>query len=172
MANISICAIDHIVLTVRSVSASVSFYTKHLGMRHESFTSAASPSIKRHALIFGKGRQQQKINLHESGKEFVPKARNVQPGSADLCFLTAEPIATVRDRLVNFGLSLEALAQEQGMEGGRNTGETPQGAQTRDHIDAIVGAVVKRTGARGMLKSVYLRDPDENLIEISNYEGE
>ena len=68
MANISLRAIDHIVLTVRSISASVTFYTTHLGMRHESFTSAASPTINRHALVFGDGHQQQKINLHESGK--------------------------------------------------------------------------------------------------------
>ncbi|MCJ1380459.1 hypothetical protein MMC17_003564 [Xylographa soralifera] len=141
-------------------------------MRHESFTSAASPTIKRHALIFGDGYQQQKINLHESGKEFVPKARNVQLGSADLCFLTAEPIEIVRDRLVEFGLPLEPLAQEPGMEGGQHTEDSPQGAQTGDYTNATVGAIVNRIGARGMLKSVYLRDPDGNLVEISNYQGE
>ena len=29
---------------------------------------------------------------------------------------------------------------------------------------------VRRTGARGPIISVYLRDPDGNLIEISNYQ--
>ncbi len=28
---------------------------------------------------------------------------------------------------------------------------------------------VKRTGATGEITSIYLRDPDFNLIEISNY---
>ncbi len=29
---------------------------------------------------------------------------------------------------------------------------------------------VKRTGAEGLMTSVYFRDPDGNLIEVSNYE--
>lgn len=45
----------------------------------------------RNALIFGS----QKINLHQSGKEFEPKAQNVMPGSADLCFLTETQVETV-----------------------------------------------------------------------------
>lgn len=45
----------------------------------------------RHALLFGS----QKINLHQHGKEFEPKAQNVMPGSADLCFLTDHPVEEV-----------------------------------------------------------------------------
>lgn len=45
----------------------------------------------RHALVFGN----QKINLHQSGKEFEPKAGKVQPGSEDLCFITEHPIDDV-----------------------------------------------------------------------------
>ena len=60
------------------------------------------------------------------------------------------------------------MIREQGMEGGEETSEThPQGTQSKK---STIGAIVNRTGARGMLKSVYLRDPDGNLIEISNYE--
>jgi catechol 2,3-dioxygenase-like lactoylglutathione lyase family enzyme len=42
-----------------------------------------------------------------------------------------------------------------------------------EHLQALEVAVekgpVQRTGARGPIESVYLRDPDDNLIEISNY---
>ena len=81
----------------------------------------------------------QKINLHVSGKEFEPKAMTVQPGSGDLCFLVAENVDQVVKKL--------RKAQVPVLEG---------------------GGVVERTGARGKLRSVYVRDPDGNLIELSN----
>jgi catechol 2,3-dioxygenase-like lactoylglutathione lyase family enzyme len=34
---------------------------------------------------------------------------------------------------------------------------------------AIEEGPVERTGARGPILSVYIRDPDQNLIELSNY---
>ncbi len=34
---------------------------------------------------------------------------------------------------------------------------------------AIEMGLVERTGAMGKIRSIYLRDPDKNLIEISNY---
>ena len=37
---------------------------------------------------------------------------------------------------------------------------------------AVVEGPVKRTGARGAINSVYVRDPDGNLIELSNYAAE
>ncbi|OJJ88370.1 uncharacterized protein ASPGLDRAFT_116656 [Aspergillus glaucus CBS 516.65] len=84
MARFAVKSLDHLVLTVRSIPDTVAFYTEHLGMRHEIFTSPLNHSIQRHALVFGT----QKINLHEFTREFEPKAQNVQPGSTDLCFLT------------------------------------------------------------------------------------
>ncbi|THZ05881.1 Glyoxalase/Bleomycin resistance protein/Dihydroxybiphenyl dioxygenase [Aureobasidium pullulans] len=159
-------ALDHIVLTCKNVNATVAFYTKRLGMQHEVFRSSKdplgierynstrdpisshpsmkipthlallTPAFSRHALLFG----QQKLNLHQAGSEFEPKARLAKPGTADLCFLTSTPITDVLAELKKEGL--EVLEE---------------------------GKVVDRTGARGKLKSVYTRDPDGNLIEISNY---
>jgi catechol 2,3-dioxygenase-like lactoylglutathione lyase family enzyme len=37
------------------------------------------------------------------------------------------------------------------------------------HGVAIEEGQVSRTGARGSITSVYIRDPDRNLIELSNY---
>ena len=69
--------LDHLVLTVDSIERSVTFYTSALGMDHEVFAGS------RTALTFGT----QKINLHEAGREFEPKAERPTPGSGDLCFL-------------------------------------------------------------------------------------
>ncbi|CAF9932152.1 hypothetical protein IMSHALPRED_008815 [Imshaugia aleurites] len=136
-SKIVVKALDHIVLTVRCVPTTVAFYEKMLGMKHEVFTSSKDRDVERHALVFGS----QKINLHQAGREFEPKAQNVQPGSGDLCFLTDTPVDEV----------LKAF-REQKM-------EILEG-----------GSVVERTGAVGRLKSVYVRDPDGNLVEVSNYE--
>ncbi|MDV0440521.1 VOC family protein [Xanthomonas sacchari] len=119
--------LDHLVLTVADIDATCAFYAQVLGMRVVTFGEG------RKALAFG----QQKINLHRHGHEFDPKARAPTPGSADLCLLTATPLAQVVEEL-----RAAAVPIEQGP--------------------------VQRTGARGPILSVYIRDPDGNLIEIAN----
>lgn len=120
--------LDHLVLTVQNIEATCAFYTRVLGMHVITFGGG------RTALQFGS----QKINLHEVGREFEPKAFRPTPGSADLCFITRTPISQVIDLIRLFGVYIE---------------EGP----------------VQRTGARGYMISVYIRDPDKNLIEIANY---
>jgi catechol 2,3-dioxygenase-like lactoylglutathione lyase family enzyme len=124
-------SLDHLVLTVRDIDATLRFYETALGMQAVRFT--AKDGTARTALGFGR----QKINLHQAGREFEPKAALPQPGSADLCFLTAKPVAEVMLHL-----------QAQGI--------------------AIIEGPVQRTGATGPILSIYLRDPDGNLLEISN----
>jgi len=121
--------LDHLVLTVRNVETTCAFYSNVLGMEVVTFENG------RKALSFGS----QKINLHEVGKEFEPKAYRPTPGSADLCFTTTAPIDEVVKRL--------------------------QLSKVR-----ILEGPVKRTGGLGVMTSVYFRDPDLNLIEVSNYE--
>ncbi|HEX6958404.1 MAG TPA: VOC family protein [Ferrovibrio sp.] len=124
-------SLDHLVLTVRDIAASVAFYERVLGMREIRFVTA--DGTERVALAFGR----QKINLHQAGREFEPKARQPLPGSADLCFLTRQPLEAVIARLRASGTE-------------------------------ILEGPVRRTGATGPILSVYIRDPDGNLLEIAN----
>lgn len=120
--------LDHLVLTVKNIAATCKFYSNVLGMQVETF------GADRTALCFGS----QKINLHEMGREFDPKAHRPTPGSADLCFITRTPLRDVIQQLQLNG------------------------------IERIEGPVL-RTGAMGRIESVYFRDPDMNLIEVSKY---
>ncbi|MCO7557085.1 VOC family protein [Pseudomonas otitidis] len=120
--------IDHLVLTVADIPRTVDFYQRVLGMRHEVFGEGRS------ALAFG----QQKLNLHQAGREFEPKAAHPLPGAIDLCLVTTWPL----ERLLAH-LAAEGVAVEEGP--------------------------VRRTGALGPIESVYVRDPDDNLIEIGRY---
>jgi catechol 2,3-dioxygenase-like lactoylglutathione lyase family enzyme len=128
MSSVRIDRLDHLVLTVADMDATVEFYTSVLGMQAVTFGAG------RTALTFGHS----KINLHQAGREFEPKASRPTPGSADLCLIAADPLERVITELAAHGVPIE---------------EGP----------------VERTGATGSILSVYLRDPDQNLIEVSNY---
>jgi len=88
-----ITSLDHLVLTVRDLDATVRFYVEGLGMELREFGEG------RQALHFGS----QKINLHRAGHEFEPKAAHPMPGSADLCFLSERPLAETTERLASLG---------------------------------------------------------------------
>ncbi|XP_052082195.1 glyoxalase domain-containing protein 5-like [Mytilus californianus] len=120
--------IDHIVITVKDSIKTCEFYSEVLGMEVNTFKG------NRKALKFGN----QKINIHEHGKEFEPKAHAPTPGSADVCFITQQSLDLVIEHLKSF------------------------------NVDIVEGPV-ERTGSQGPIKSVYIRDPDNNLIELSNY---
>lgn len=119
--------LDHLVLTVADVPASIAFYERVLGMQAVSFGNG------RRALAFG----QQKINLHPAYAPLKPHAAAPTRGSADLCFIASSSIEAVLAHLAACGVMVE---------------EGP----------------VPRTGATGPIRSVYFRDPDGNLIEVSN----
>lgn len=120
--------IDHLVLTVRDIAISCDFYSRVLGMKVVTFGG------DRKALAFGA----HKINLHQHGSEFEPKAAYPTPGSADLCLIASVPIPAVLHHLQACKVT-------------------------------IIEGPVQRTGATGPIQSVYFRDPDSNLIEVSSY---
>ncbi|ENU31606.1 hypothetical protein F991_00373 [Acinetobacter sp. CIP-A165] len=120
--------LDHLVLTVADIEITCQFYQSALNFDVITFAE------NRKALQFG----HQKINLHQAGKEFEPKALRPTAGSADLCFIAETPLEKVIEHLQHLNIE-------------------------------IIEGPIERTGAMGKILSIYLRDPDQNLIEISNY---
>jgi catechol 2,3-dioxygenase-like lactoylglutathione lyase family enzyme len=88
--------LDHLVLTVADLDATVDFYERVLGMRRETFGAG------RVALRYGR----QKINLHRAGHEFEPKAAPPTPGSADLCFVTEGDLDAAMDHVRGQGVEI------------------------------------------------------------------
>jgi len=123
-----IAKLDHLVLTVKDIHATILFYTTVLGMKKVNFGD------NRLALQFGN----QKINLHQHGEEIEPYASHPTPGSADLCFITDMQLEQVIKHIQSCGVKI------------------------------LVGPL-PRSGATGRLMSIYLRDPDGNLVEIANH---
>ncbi|WP_092496496.1 VOC family protein [Faunimonas pinastri] len=118
---------DHLVLTVADIDRTVAFYSDALGMEAETRNG-------RTALKFGR----QKINLHQRGHEFEPRALRPTPGSGDFCLIATTPLADVVAHLQDRGVAVEL-------------------------------GPVDREGALGPMQSVYVRDPDTNLVEIAVY---
>ncbi len=118
--------IDHLVITTADLDTCLAFYKK-LGFE-------VRQDGARYALFAGDF----KINVHIRGRELLPHAEHVQPGSADLCF-------EITGSLVGF----HAMLQAQGI--------------------VMELGIVERSGVRGDMRSLYLRDPDGNLLEFCCY---
>ncbi|WP_243793893.1 VOC family protein [Saccharopolyspora gloriosae] len=128
---INIDRVDHLVLTVADVDRAAEFYERILGMRTVTFPG------DRRAVSFG----QQTVKLHAASELVEPTATHPVPGSANLCFVTEQPISEVQEHLRANDVRIE---------------EGPVG----------------RTGTFGPITSLYLRDPDGNLIEVARYDEE
>ena len=135
--------IDHVVLTCRDIAATIRFYTEVLGMREVTFGSG------RKALAFGR----QKLNLH-------PVGQAAGRGTAATAAATTEPVA--------------ALAAQP------TPGSVDVCLVVTEPVDVVLAHLaacgipidqgpVMRTGALGPIQSVYIRDPDGNLVELARY---
>ena len=119
-------ALDHIVLCVRDVPATIAFYERALGM------DAREERPGKWSLHFGDN----KISLQDA--QASPSiAADTVPGSGNFCVLTEIPLDEVVKHL------------------------------SRQSVP-IVDGPGERAGASGSILSVYVRDPDGNLVEVSN----
>ena len=121
-----ITGLDHIVLCVRDINATVAFYRRVLGL------DARQSDEGGWSLHFGT----QKISLQNAASPPL-LAADTYPGTGNFCLLTDTPILEIVEEL-----------KAQSIE--------------------LAGGPVRKTGAQGPLMSVYFRDPDNNLIEVSN----
>jgi catechol 2,3-dioxygenase-like lactoylglutathione lyase family enzyme len=117
--------IDHLVLCVRDVSATIAFYERVLGM------TAREERPGKWSLHFGSN----KLSLQDALA--APSiARETVPGSGNFCVLADEPMEAILAHLAREGV-------------------------------VVVDGPGERDGATGTILSVYVRDPDGNLVEIS-----
>ena len=123
---IRIDALDHIVLCVRDVPATIAFYGRVLGME------ARQERPGKWSLHFGAS----KISLQDAAAS-PSIARDTVPGSGNFCLLTRTPMAEIVAELGREGV-------------------------------AIVDGPGERAGATGAILSIYFKDPDGNLVEVSN----
>ena len=119
-------SLDHIVLCVRDVAATIAFYERVLGME------AREERPGKWSLHFGAN----KISLQDAAAA-PANARGTAPGSGNFCLLTDTPLETVQSHLAREGV-------------------------------AVIEGPGERVGATGPILSVYFRDPDGNLVEVSN----
>jgi catechol 2,3-dioxygenase-like lactoylglutathione lyase family enzyme len=80
--------------------------------------------------------QHQFVNVHPAGSDLRPRGTCAVPGGLDLCVLVTETIAEIASRLEHQGVAIE------------------------------VGPVERSTASGEPSRSIYVRDPDSNLIEF------
>lgn len=119
--------INHLVLTVKDIDLTCSFYREVLGMEVEEFTP------RKKALRFGN----QSLSLHQKGRGFDLEADKPTPGSIDIGFTVTESIEQIKTELESKNIPVEGMFE--------------------------------RRNATGKTVSIYFRDPDRNLIEVSNF---
>lgn len=101
-----ICKIDHLVITTENVEACIEFYKK-LGF-------VVKQSEDRYELYAGDF----KINVHIRGKELLPHAKNIQPGSVDLCFEIMGDLQLYREELESENVVVElGIVERNGVKG-------------------------------------------------------
>lgn len=98
--------LDHLVITTADIEACLRFY--------ETLGFVSKVQGARYELYAG----DLKVNVHIKGKELLPHARNVQMGSADLCFEIEGDLEQFKAQLQDKGLEIElGIVERNGVKG-------------------------------------------------------
>lgn len=137
----AVTGFDHIALPTEDAERLVAFYLK-LGFGTEHLEEWRAGSYPLFSITCG----QNKINVHPEqliamrGRPEYLRGPTAEPGCGDVCFTWSGGID-----------ALLALLE-------------------RQHVEVIEGPVVRHGGRGAEGVSVYVRDPDENLVEFISYE--
>jgi catechol 2,3-dioxygenase-like lactoylglutathione lyase family enzyme len=127
-----VVGLDHLAMTVADVEATLDWYERVLGAERLLYDLWRAGTIPIAMLQVGASR----LSIHPASAPASPHARVPMPGSADVCFRFAGPVA---DAVAMVGAAGVAIVE----------GPVPRPAAT---------------GERGM--SIYVEDPDGNLVEL------
>ncbi|KAM8848430.1 glyoxalase domain-containing protein 5 isoform 2-T2 [Synchiropus picturatus] len=157
--------LDHLVLTVKSVPDTIKFYTSALGMREITF-KVGPPRSK-------------------ASSELSPAEGAIVQRAHTPCLLLLLLLHQGDRKALGFGLhkfNLHQLGREFEPKAKHPTSgamdlclitKTPL-AEVAAHLQVcgveIEEGPVQRSGSVGPITSLYFRDPDGNLIEVSNYD--
>ncbi|XP_005311042.2 glyoxalase domain-containing protein 5 isoform X2 [Chrysemys picta bellii] len=168
--------LDHLVLTVKSIEDTVGFYSKVLGMEVVTFKSEDFRNCQPMAHLTEcpvSDISQQQLCQRQVQKTLQQEIME-EPASRAEGNRKALRFGNQKFNLHEAGKEFEPKARRP------VPGSIDVCLITDTSLDQLVGHLkacgvtieegpVPRTGAIGPITSIYFRDPDENLIEVSNY---
>jgi catechol 2,3-dioxygenase-like lactoylglutathione lyase family enzyme len=132
-----VAGFDHVAITVADVEATVRWYERVLGATPLLLDRFLAGELPIALLQVGASR----MSIHPASAPAAPHADAPTPGSADLCFRFAGPVARI----------LEELAA--------------------NDVPVVDGPVPRPASNGDLGTSVYFRDPDGNLLELLTLDG-
>ena len=140
----AVIGFDHIALPTADAERLLAFYEK-LGFGTEHVAEWRAGKYPIFSITFGDN----KINVHPEslvplrGRPEYLRGPTAEPGCGDLCFVWTGGVETLLKRLAKGGIEV---------------------------IEGPVPRIGGRAGGRAQGMSVYIRDPDENLLEFISYD--
>ena len=137
-----VAGVDHVAIPTEKPEAMLGFY-RALGFEAPDYEEWLAQGVPFFSIVCG----DQKINVHAPelwrSDSFTLRGPSAEPGCGDLCFVWSGGMASLRETLGRAGAEIEAGPLE--LRGGRDRG-------------------------RALGTSLYVRDPDRNVLEFIVYD--